>query len=77
MTARFPGTGARVLPVLAAGLLGAALLAAAGPAHAHGCDRTDNDRAEASRVLSGLTREIDVMEASIVEALNEPGGAWA
>ena len=28
-----------------------------------------NDRAEASRVLVGLTREIDVMEATIVEAL--------
>ena len=40
------------------------------PAHAHSpCDPTDNDRAEASRVLGGLTREIDVMEATIVEAL--------
>ena len=40
------------------------------PAHAHSpCDPTDNDRAEASRVLAGLTREIDVMEATIVEAL--------
>ena len=40
------------------------------PAHAHSpCDPTDNDRAEASRVLVGLTREIDVMEAAIVEAL--------
>jgi len=40
------------------------------PAEAHSpCDPTDNDRAEASRVLVGLTREIDVMEASIVEAL--------
>ena len=35
------------------------------PAHAHSpCDPTDNDRAEASRVLAGLTREIDVMEAT-------------
>ena len=40
------------------------------PAHAHSpCDPTDNDRAEASRVLAGLTREIDVMEATIVEVL--------
>ena len=40
------------------------------PAQAHSpCDPTDNDRAEANRVLAGLTREIDVMEASIVEAL--------
>ena len=40
------------------------------PAYAHSpCDPTDNDRAEANRVLVGLTREIDVMEASIVEAL--------
>ena len=40
------------------------------PARAHSpCDPTDNDRAEASRVLAGLTREIDVMEATIVEAL--------
>ena len=40
------------------------------PAYAHSpCDPTDNDRAEASRVLAGLTREIDAMEAGIVEAL--------
>ena len=40
------------------------------PAQAHSpCDPTDNDRAEANRVLVGLTQEIDVMEASIVEAL--------
>ena len=52
--------------------LAAALTAwlAVPPAHAHSpCDPTDNDRAEASRVLAGLTREIDVMEATIVEAL--------
>ena len=39
------------------------------PAHAHKCDRTDNDRAEATRVLTGLTREIDAMERAIIEAL--------
>ena len=54
--------------------LGAAVLAALlamppGEALAHACDRTDNDRAEATRVLVGLTREIDVMERAIVEAL--------
>ena len=38
-------------------------------AHAHACDRTDNDRREASRVIGNLTREIDDMERAIVEAL--------
>ena len=33
------------------------------------CDATDNDRAEASRVLAGLTGEIDAMEMAIVQAL--------
>ena len=51
----------------AAVLLGVVVLAQ--PAHAHKCDRTDNDRAEATRVLVGLTREIDAMERAIVEAL--------
>ena len=46
-----------------------AVLATAGPAEAHRCDRTDNDRAEASRVIRGITREIDAMERAIVEAL--------
>ena len=46
-----------------------AVLAAALPAKAHRCDRTDNDRAEASRVIRGITREIDAMERAIVEAL--------
>ena len=53
----------------AAGLLLAAALLAAAEAHAHKCDRTDNDRREATRVLTGLTREIDAMERTIVEAL--------
>ncbi len=38
-------------------------------AHAHACDRTDNDRREASRVIRNLTGEIDAMERAIVEAL--------
>ena len=46
-----------------------AVMSTIGQAQAHGCDRTDNDRAEASRVLRGLTREIDAMEQAIVEAL--------
>ena len=46
-----------------------AALATAGPAEAHRCDRTDNDRAEASRVIRGITREIDAMERAIIEAL--------
>ena len=33
------------------------------------CDPTDNDRAEASRVLRGVNQRLDVMEANIVEAL--------
>ncbi len=44
-------------------------LASAAPTHAHRCDRTDDDRAEATRVLVGITREIDAMERAIVEAL--------
>ena len=60
------GMAAAVL--LGTALLGAALLAPT-QAHAHKCDRTDNDRAEATRVLVGLTREIDAMERAIVEAL--------
>ena len=46
-----------------------AALAAAVPAQAHRCDRTDNDRAEASRVIRDITREIDAMERAIIEAL--------
>ena len=56
--------------VIAPVLVGALATMFAVPAYAHSpCDPTDNDRAEANRVLVGLTREIDVMEASIVEAL--------
>ena len=45
------------------------VLAAAEPASAHRCDRTDNDRAEASRAIRVLTGEIDEMERAIIEAL--------
>ncbi|MCY4405792.1 MAG: hypothetical protein OXC15_05455 [Rhodospirillaceae bacterium] len=49
-------------------LLGVTLLAPA-QALAHACDRTDNDRREASRVIRDLTQEIDAMERAIIEAL--------
>ena len=54
---------------VAAALGAALLLASAAPARAHGCDRTDNDRAEASRAIREIGREIDEMERAIVEAL--------
>ena len=73
-----PGTGSVLLRArrrrtaamrpLAAGLLLAILLAPAG-ALAHRCDRTDNDRREATRVIRDLTGEIDAMERAIIEAL--------
>ena len=72
-----PGRWAMSTPVRCRTVFHAVILATAltatlavPPARAHSpCDPTDNDRAEASRVLAGLTREIDVMEATIVEAL--------
>ena len=60
------GKTAGLLP--AAALL-AGLLLAPEVAHAHACDRTDNDRREASRVIRNLTQEIDAMERAIIEAL--------
>ena len=57
-----------VAALLAGTLLAAAFLAPA-DALAHACDRTDNDRREASRVIRNLTQEIDAMERAIVEAL--------
>ena len=60
------GKTADLLP--AAALL-AGLLLAPVVAHAHACDRTDNDRREASRVIRNLTQEIDEMERAIIEAL--------
>ena len=53
----------------AAAALLAGLLLAPEAAHAHKCDRTDNDRREASRVIADLTGEIDAMERAIIEAL--------
>ena len=47
----------------------AVAIAGAPPAEAHRCDRTDNDRAEASRAIRVLTGEIDAMERAIIEAL--------
>ena len=59
-----------------AGLLAAAVfgLGAAPAALGHACDRTDNDRAQASRVISRMTGEIDVMEATIADALRRQTG---
>ena len=53
----------------AATALLAGVLLAPEAAHAHRCDRTDNDRREASRVIADLTGEIDAMERAIIEAL--------
>ena len=55
----------------------ASTLLPAGPAHAHACDRTDNDRAEASRAIRVLTGEIDAMERAIIEALRLQTGQLA
>ena len=60
----------RAASIFCAAVLAAlAALAPAGPAHGHACDRTDNDRAEASRAIRVLTGEIDAMERAIIEAL--------
>ena len=73
MKGRRPKTGRVLLRVAALGTAGAALLGtvALAPAEAlaHMCDRTDNDRREASRVIADLTGEIDAMERAIIEAL--------
>jgi len=62
---------------MAAAALLAGLLLAPEAAHAHKCDRTDNDRREASRVIADLTGEIDAMERAIVEALRlQTGQGW-
>ena len=63
--AAVPRTAAAALPAV---VLGVALLMPA-EAFAHACDRTDNDRREASRVIRDLTQEIDAMERAIIEAL--------
>ena len=50
-------------------LLAAALLMPA-EALAHTCDRTDNDRRKATRVVRDLAGGIDIMERAIIEALS-------
>ena len=52
-----------------AAAVAAVAIAGASPAEALRCDRTDNDRAEASRAIRVLTGEIDDMERAIIEAL--------
>ncbi|MDE0048426.1 MAG: hypothetical protein OXO52_01470 [Rhodospirillales bacterium] len=52
-----------------AAAVAAIVIVGALPAEAHRCDRTDNDRAEASRAIRVLTGEIDAMERAIIEAL--------
>ena len=64
-----PGTHGRSLAALLAAALVAGAMLAPSQAHAHACDRTDNDRREASRVIRDLTGEIDAMERAVVEAL--------
>ena len=57
------------LGAVALAMLVAVAVAMPGEVHAHACDRTDNDRREASRVIRDLTGEIDEMERAIIEAL--------
>ena len=65
---RAAGRGAAAIVLLGGALIAATILTPA-EALAHACDRTDNDRREASRVIRNLTQEIDAMERAIVEAL--------
>ena len=53
------------------------MLVPTGPVLGHACDRTDNDRAEASRAIRVLTGEIDAMERAIIEALRLQTGQLA
>ena len=62
-------TGRRLFLASLAVLAAAVSLAVSDRAQGHGCDRTDNDRAEASRAIRVLTGEIDAMERAIIEAL--------
>ncbi len=57
------------LVAITAMVLSSGALLAPAEALAHACDRTDNDRREASRVIRDLTGEIDEMERAIIEAL--------
>ena len=63
------GTFRTAAPGLVAIVVAGVMLLAPSQALAHACDRTDNDRREASRVIRDLTQEIDAMERAIVEAL--------
>ena len=60
-----------------AAAVAAVAIAGASPAEALRCDRTDNDRAEASRAIRVLTGEIDAMERAIIEALRLQTGQLA
>ena len=66
---RGAGRGLAAAGTIVAMLLAATLAVQPREAYAHACDRTDNDRREASRVIRDLTGEIDAMERAIVEAL--------
>ena len=59
----------RLVRGICAAAVAAIAILAASPAEALRCDRTDNDRAEASRAIRVLTGEIDAMERAIIEAL--------
>lgn len=65
---------------LAGVVLGTGLVLASAPAWAlfggsgGKCDRTDNDRREASRVIRNVAGRIDAMETSIVETLRKHAG---
>ena len=51
-----------------AAVVGAAVLAPA-EVYAHACDRTDDDRAQASRVIRDIRKRLDEMERTIVDTL--------
>ena len=68
---------ARILRGACAAAVAAIAILAASPAEALRCDRTDNDRAEASRAIRVLTGEIDAMEQAIIEALRLQTGQIA
>ncbi len=67
----------RIFRGACAAAVAAIAILAASPAEALRCDRTDNDRAEASRAIRVLTGEIDAMERAIIEALRLQTGQLA
>ena len=69
LDARGTGVTCPVAAVLLAASCSEPALLVPAEALAHRCDRTDNDRREASRVIADLTGEIDAMERAIIEAL--------